>query len=336
MEVKSAVIVWARHSRRAESLAAELGGTLRCYYEQRLRGLWLTPLRYAVQGYKTWHFLEREQPALVVVQSPPVFAALVVAIWCGLRGGRGTAERAAYAIDCHSGSFYSSLWMWLQPLQRRLSRSALVTLVASEDALEIVRSWQARSIFLVDGLPSLSPASGTVGMEGETRVGVISSFDYDEPLTEIFAAARFLPQVTFYLSGDVRRVPPKMLEQKPSNAILTGFLPESHYSGLLSNVHGLIVLTTEPHALNCGAYEALAMVKPVVVSDWPEIRSCFTQGCIYVSNTAKTIAAGVKKMLDERETLTQEIIIMKKELVARRQSRFDEFVNLVEQRTQRI
>jgi glycosyltransferase involved in cell wall biosynthesis len=205
--------------------------------------------------------------------------------------------------------------------------------VASEDALEIVRQrWHARSIFLVDGLPSLSPATGTVGTEGETRVAVISSFDYDEPLAEVFAAARLLPHVTFYLSGDVQRVPPPMLEQKPDNAILTGFLPDNYYSGLLHSVHGLIVLTTEPHALNCGAYEALATMKPVVVSDWPEIRLCFTRGFVYVSNTAHAIAAGVKKMLDEQETLTQEIITMREELVTRRQHRFDEFVNLVEQR----
>jgi glycosyltransferase involved in cell wall biosynthesis len=333
MEVKSAVIVWTKHSRRAESLSAELGGTLYYCYEPQLKGFWLTPLRYLVQGWKTWHFLEREQPALVVVQSPPVFAGLLVALWCWLRGSdRSVKCRSTYIIDCHSGSFYSATWRWAQPLQSWLARRALVTLVASEDALEIVRRrWHARSIFLVDGLPSLSPASGSIGAEGETRVAVISSFDYDEPLAEVFAAARLLPHVTFYLSGDVKRIPRSILAQKPDNAILTGFLPESHYSGLLSNVNGLVVLTTEPHVLNCGTYEALVMTKPVVVSDWPEIRNCFTRGCVYVSNTAKAIAAGVKTMLDERETLTEEIITMRNDLLTKRQSRFDELVNLVKQ-----
>lgn len=327
MQTKSAVIVWARHSRRAETLAAELEGTLRYCYEQSLKGLWLTPLRYLVQGWQTWRFLQQECPAFVVVQSPPVFASLVVAIWCWLRG-----DQATYAIDCHSGSFYSAGWRWAQPLQSWLSRRALVTLVASEDALAIVtQHWKARSIFLVDGLPCLSPASGTVGTRGEKRVAVISSFDYDEPLAEVFAAARLLPEVTFYLSGDVQRIPPEMLRQKPDNAILTGFLPENDYSALLSNAHGLVVLTTEPHVLNCGSYEALAMTKPAVVSDWPEIRNCFTQGFVYVSNTARAIAAGVKKMLDERERLTQEIVLMRTELVTRRQSRFDEFIHLIKQ-----
>jgi len=335
MARKAAVVVWARHSRRAETLAAELGGSVRNFYEQPLKGFWLTGLRYFVQGWRTWLFLDQERPELVVVQSPPVFAALVVALWCGLSRLYGC--RAAYVIDCHSGSFYSRRWRWLQPLQCWLSRRALVTLVASEDALEIVRKrWHARSIFLVDGLPSLSPTLGNVGSEGEARVAVISSFDYDEPLSEIFAAARLLPEVTFYLSGDVQRMPPEMLRQKPANAVLTGFLPENYYSGLLSNVHGLIVLTTEPHVLNCGAYEALAMTKPVVVSDWPEMRGCFTQGFVYVSNTARLIATGVKKMLDEREILAQLIMTMRTELVMRRQGNFNEFIDLIEQKTQRV
>jgi hypothetical protein len=55
-----------------------------------------------------------------------------------------------------------------------------------------------------------------------------------------------------------------------------------------------------------------------------------------VSNTARAIAAGVKKMLDEREVLAQEIMTMRKELVMRRQGNFDEFINLIEQKTQRI
>jgi glycosyltransferase involved in cell wall biosynthesis len=335
MARKAAVVVWARHSRRAETLAAELGGNLRNFYERPLQGFWLTGLRYLVQGWRTWLFLNRERPALVVVQSPPVFAALVVAFWCLLSRSYGC--QAAYVIDCHSGSFYSRRWRWLQPLQCWLSRRALVTLVASEDALEIVRKrWGARSIFLVDGLPSLSPALGNVGAQGQARVAVISSFDYDEPLSEIFAAARLLPDVTFYLSGDVQRIPPEILKQKPANAVLTGFLAENYYSGLLNNVHGLIVLTTEPHVLNCGAYEALAMTKPVVVSDWPEMRGCFTRGFIYVNNTARAIAEGVKKMLDERESLTEEIMMMRLELMMKRRSNFDEFIGLIEQKTQRI
>ena len=44
------------------------------------------------------------------------------------------------------------------------------------------------------------------------------------------------------------------------------------YVGLLKNVHGLVILTKQPYDLSCGAYEALSVAKPAVISDWPGSR----------------------------------------------------------------
>src|SRR6266567_8726816 len=103
MTAKSVFIVWASHSRRAETMAAELGGQVSFQYANRLKGRLLIPLRYLVQGWKTWRFLEREQPEVVLVQAPPIFAPLVVAAWCQLRGKTGLfGHSTLYAIDCHT------------------------------------------------------------------------------------------------------------------------------------------------------------------------------------------------------------------------------------------
>lgn len=328
--MKTLFIVWYSHSRRAETLAAELGGRVCFVYESRLRGRWLLPLRYLAQGWKTWWLLEREQPDMVLVQSPPILAPLVVALWCALRGKRRHARRhTRFAIDCHTGTFYSREWRWALPLLRWLARRAVVTLVASEAALDMLQQWQVKSMFLLDGLPVLQPASGAIGSEGEARVALISSFHDDEPVAEVFAAARLLPHVTFYLSGNPRNAPAALLAQQPANVVLTGFLPDSMYSGLLKNVDGLLVLTTEPNVLNCGAYEALSVEKPALVSDWPQMRRYFTRGFIYVKNTPETIAAGVQKLLNERQTLASEIIAMRAELAARRQPGLEELVALL-------
>jgi glycosyltransferase involved in cell wall biosynthesis len=327
MSVKSLFIVWYSHSRRAESLAAELDGQVSFLYEPRLKGRLLTPLRYLVQGWKTWRLLERERPEVVLVQSPPIFAPLIVAVWCELRGI--TRLRVPYALDCHTGTFYGRKWRWALQLLRLISKRAAVTLVASEEALGILQNWKVKGIFLVDGLPTLKSPTGTIGSEGEARLAVISSFHDDEPVPEIFAAARLLPQVTFYLSGDSRRMAPKLLKQKPGNVILTGFLSDSDYTGLLENVHGLVVLTKEPNVLNCGAYEALAVEKPAIISDWPGLRHCFTRGFIYVNNTPEAIAAGISKMLNEQVTLIPEVIAMRSELAASRRSKFEEFAALL-------
>ncbi len=330
MNVKSVFIVWSSYSRRAETIAAELNGQVSYQYEVRLKGLWLIPLRYLVQGWKTWHFLEQERPEVVLVQAPPIFAPLVVAIWCGLRGKHGPfGRRACYVIDGHTGSFHHHHWRWSRPLLRLLSRGAAVTLVTNEAALNILQRWKARGLFLVDGLPNLIPPTGCIGSEGETRVAVISTFSDNEPIEEVFAAARLLPQVTFYLTGDPKRAPSSLLAQKPENVTLTGFLRGGNYTALLKNVHGLVILTKEENDLSCGAYEALAMAKPATASDVPEMRRFFTRGFIYVINTSEAIAAGIQQMLNEQATLTTEVIAMRSILEARRQPQFEELTAML-------
>ena len=159
-------------------------------------------------------------------------------------------------------------------------------------------------------------------------MAVISIFDSVEPIEEVFAAARLLPQVSFYVTGDPKRAPSRLLKQKPENVTLTGFLRGGNYSALLKNVHGLVVLTKEPNDFSCAAYEALAMAKPIVSSDGPEMRRFFTRGVIFVKNTPESISDGIQSMLHERVALTQEVIAMRSILEAKRQPKLEEFMAL--------
>jgi len=330
MNTKSLFIVWSDHSQRAETLATELNGQISFQYEVRLKGLWLTPLRYLVQGWKTWHLLEREQPEVVLVQSPPIFAPLVVALWCVLRGKRSLSRlRVPYIVDCHTGTFFDRGWRWALRLLRLIAKRAAATLVTSDDALRTLQNWKVKCFLLIDGLPAMKPATGTIGSVGEARVAVISTFAPDEPIAEAFAAAQLLPQVTFYVTGDPKRASATLLAQKPENVTLTGFLRGGTYTALFKNVHGIVILTNRPNDLSCAAYEAVAMAKPAVVSDCSENKRWFTRGFVYVNNTSAAIAAGINKMLTEQETLVPEVIAMRPELAARWQTTFEEFAALL-------
>src|SRR6266700_6623405 len=171
--MKSLIIVWDSRSRRAESLAAELDGQVIFQREDRLKSLWLIALRYLLQGWRTWQLLEQEQPEIVIVQSPPTIAPLLVDLWCMLRR-RTKPVQLPYAIDCHTGTFHRPKWRWLLPLQRLLSQRAIVTLVTDRAAFTMLQDWKVRCLFLEDALPVLSPAVVTIGSDGEARVGVIS------------------------------------------------------------------------------------------------------------------------------------------------------------------
>ncbi len=325
MSDKRLYLVWYSHARRAETLAREIDAQVVYLFEQRLDKRWLKPLRYLVQGWKTWRLLERERPAVVIAQSPPIFAPLTAALWCKLRG----KKRSVYVVDCHPGTFYDPHWHWALTLLRPLTRGATTTILCNEDAQYILKQWGAKYIFLPDGLPTMDPASGDIGTEGEKRMALISTFSMDEPIAELFAAAHKLPHVTFYVTGNPERAPDSLLAQKPENVVLTNFLQGGTYSGLLMNVHGILILTTRANSLSCGAYEALVVEKPTIISDTPEMLRCFPFGFIPVENTPEAIANGVELLLSEQEQFTSEVKRLRDDYARRRRPKLEEFVALI-------
>jgi hypothetical protein len=201
--------------------------------------------------------------------------------------------------------------------------------VTDEAALYLLKRWQARGFLLIDGLPRLQPPAGAIGTRGITRVAVISIFSPTEPVAEILAAARLLPHVTFYLTGEISRLEPALREQMPANVLLTGFLRDGSYTALLKNVDGMVVLSREAHDLSCGAFEALVVEQPAVVSSGPEMQRFFVQGFIHVENTPPAIADGIQRMLNERVRLREQVVAQRAALVKLRLSTFAAFTALL-------
>ena len=318
-------IVWYTHARRAETLSRELQAKLTFIYEARLRTPWLSPLRYLVQCWKTWRLLERERPAFVIIQSPPIFAPLAVALWCKLRGRR----QVSYILDCHPSTFYNRRWRWAFPLLRLLARKAVVSLLCNEDAQHFLSRWQANYIFLPDGLPDLRAASQEIPVQGEKNIAVISAFAHDEPVDTLFQAARLTPDVTFYLTGRTDGMPGELLASKPDNIVLTGFLRGSTYNGLLQNVQGIMILAVMITTLSCGAFEALSLAKPSIVSDLPEQRRWFSNGFIMVENAPEDIAQAVTTLLTEHTVYTEKAELLRTEYIAARRPKLEKLVALL-------
>ncbi len=332
MKVKPLIIAWAYDCERIQTMATELQGKASLQYASGLTSRWLLPLRYMIQAWNTWHLLEQEQPGAVIIQAPPIFAPLTVALWCKLRGKGTMASKRPipYVIDAHTGAFHHRSWRWSLPLLRFLARRAAITLVTDDAALSLLQSWKAQGLFLPDALPTLSPATCLIGSQGKNRVALISTFSDVEPIEEVYSAARLLPDVTFYITGDTKKAAKSLLAHKPENVVLTGYLQGGNYTALLENVQGLVILTTEPNSLSCGAYEAVTVGRPVIASKGPEMQKFFTRGFVYVANTPKAIADGIQYMLNEREELTAEITAMRSEFFAKRQPNFEKFVAVLE------
>ncbi|HEX6654705.1 MAG TPA: glycosyltransferase family 4 protein [Candidatus Limnocylindria bacterium] len=274
---------------RSAWLARELGiDEPRYLAPTRQRGPRAALFKYPWQLVRTAWLLARRRPTLVLVQSPPSFAAWVAAGYTLLR-------RARFAIDAHSDAFERSVWTRPAGVTRFVARRAAVTIVTNEHWAHIVRGWGGRAL-VIRSLPTPHPAGDPPPMSGATNVAVVNTWASDEPLDAVLEAAASLPEIQFHVTGRGDRVA-RLAQPIPSNVHFTGFLDEPAYHGLLSASDAVICLTTRNHTMQNGASEAMSHGTPVITSDWPLLRDYFDEGTVHVDNTAPGIAAGVRALL---------------------------------------
>jgi hypothetical protein len=77
----------------------------------------------------------------------------------------------------------------------------------------------------------------------------------------------------------------------------------------------VVDLTLLDNCLVCGAYEAVAAGKPMVLSDWPESNAYFSRGTVPTDNTENGIAASIRQAVTERRRLTDEVNSLREELI---------------------
>jgi len=280
-------ISWAESCSRSDHTARELGGRSHMVYLARFGSRASTiAIKYLGQWIETSRILRAERPDVVFVMTPPVFAALP-AWWYAWR------HQKHVVLDAHTAAFLHPRWRRLQWLQLAFCRKAATTLVHNAHLAEQVRRAGGHATVVPD-VPVIFAEVETFVRPPQFCVAVVCSFNPDEPLEAIFAAARLLPDVRFFMTGNPRHFPSQLAFSVPENVSLTGFLSTPAYGGLLGGVDAVLTLTTRDHTMLRGAYEAVYQGTPVIVSDWPLLREAFDTGAVHVDNSAPQIAAAIR------------------------------------------
>ena len=285
-------LVWTTPDKGTRSawLAHELGTAEPRYLAPtRRRGPVAGLFKYPWQLLRTAWLLLRQRPSLVLVQSPPSFAAWVAAAYTALRSG------ARFAIDAHSDAFERSIWTRPGFITRVVARRAAVTIVTNEHWADIVRGWGGRAL-VIRSLPAEHAVGEPPPMPGAANVAVVNTWAADEPLGAVLDAAATLPDVDFHVTGRGDRAA-SLSRPIPPNVHFTGFLDEPTYHGLLRAADAVMCLTTRNHTMQNGASEAMSHGTPVITSDWPLLRDYFDEGTAHVDGTPASIAAGVRSLL---------------------------------------
>jgi glycosyltransferase involved in cell wall biosynthesis len=305
-QVKKVWVTW-ENQRRNITLSRELGAVLYIVgYGGRGRlARYLSCLR------KTVAILGSEKPDLLFVQNPSIVLSLFAVLY-------GKAFRTPVIVDAHNAGLFpfGGEKDWANRLAKFLLRQATVTIVSNDGLAVHVEAEGGTPFVLADPLPAF-PAVEPASLKGRRNVLYVCSYAADEPYREVIEAARSLDDETFiYVTGN----PGKKLERIPGgiprNVVITGFLPEGQYASMLASVDVVLVLTNREDCLVCGAYEAVSMGKPLVLSDTHALRAYFRRGTVFTDNSVGDIGKKITEAIEIISPLAMEIRALREELSA--------------------
>lgn len=249
-------------------------------------------LRYLVAIIQTTILIVKRKPEVVLVQNPSIFLAFWTAITRGLLNYK-------LVVDYHT--FYINPNSLLRSVLNKVNSYALnasdLVIVTNESYKNKISDVIKTEIMILpDKIPDISTNGELPQLEGRANLLYICSFSEDEPWREVIKAASLLEDdVYIYISGKADKTIMRM--PKPQNVIFTGFVPVEKYHAMLKSVDAIIVLTEAEHCLVCGGYEAVAVEKPLIISEKKAIKQFFNSGAIYTKNNASDIAAAINNAI---------------------------------------
>jgi hypothetical protein len=260
-------VSWVPHHGRSEDLARDLGAECEFVAVGRLRNRKTAPFRYAWQSLATAWLLLLRRPRVLLVMAPPAPLVGLGLLWSTITG-------AKLVVDCHSKAVLG------RPLSARLASHADLVLVTLP---ELATGF--RHVLAVHDPPATASEAAR-----HDELVFPASWAPDEPIEELLAAARALPDVRFAITGQA----PTGLEV-PGNVRLTGRLPQAQYLALVAGAPLVLALTDRESTMQRAAYEAVAAGRPVIASDTRALRDYLGDAAVYGDLTV-AVRLGLDKL----------------------------------------
>lgn len=300
MEKKKIWITW-ENQRRNRTLSQELNADLFEIINKRGR-----VFRYLICTVQTFKIINEKKPDILFVQNPSLALTLISIFLRKIFGFK-------LVVDAHNSGLYPL--EGTSPLLNRLARfaakSADFVIVTNSALANLVEAWGGRPLVLPDPLPNQVIKGSSFAPEtGVFHVLFICTWSRDEPYLEVLKVAEELGEdFRISISGDWKGKVEK--DAVPNNVALTGYLSDEDFIAKLEGAGAVLVLTTRDHCLNCGAYEAVAAEKPLVLSNKKEIRNYFSRGVVYAENEADSISQSLREVRENYDVLKKGITDLK-------------------------
>lgn len=279
--------------------------------------------RYAICSVKTMKLLFKYRNGIVFVQNPSIILSLIAVLF-------SEVLRYTVIIDAHNAGVFPG--NKLQAVANFINKKADYVIVTNQGLADYICKLGGRPIILPDPLPDVSVKWEPKNIFTDiplSSVMAICSWASDEPYLEIIKAAKFLPEIVFYITGNSKGKESVYEGNLPPNLVITGYISDEDYHNLLARCGIILDLTTREDCLVCGAYEAISACKPIILSDTLALKTYFGTEAVYVENDAISIASGVKKIWASYEEYSNRAVMNKSIIEKRWQSAFRNFKDVL-------
>ncbi len=266
--------------------------------------------RYFYLIKETVKNIVRLKPSTLIVQNPSIVLATIAVMMQPL-------FKYQLIIDAHNEAiqpYTHNKWV-IRYVAQLLMRYAKYTIVTNKYLAKIVESNGGKAIILPDRVPQVGEIESIQLAQNTFNIILIATYAADEPIAEIIDAACALEnKVTLYVTGNFSRLDKSYIESLPSNIVFTGFLSNADYWSYLKSADAIIDLSLKDNCLVCGAYEGVAVGKPLILSNSEATKEYFNKGVVYTDNTTANIQECYLSMMQDYEHLSEDIAKLNSEV----------------------
>ncbi|MDD5290791.1 MAG: hypothetical protein PHZ04_01615 [Patescibacteria group bacterium] len=309
--VKKIFIIWGREAELSRYLAEGLGAELKQVYIKKWGKVKLPALiRYGLQGFKTLFILAAQKPETVIVQNPPIFAALVCYFYCTIAG-------AKLAIDSHTAAFLDRKWIFFHWLFKFAAKRAVLNTCHNFKNLAVLKKWGIKEAMVIQ---FYNPVYKEEELRQEMKdkeiselvkksrlpIMMVNRFAGDDDWPTVLAAAALLPEANFFITGN----PPSSLKEKlPANVCLTGYLPHGEFMKLMWRCRLILAFTLRPDTVLWSVREIMALAKPFITTDSEILRHYFGEVALFTKSDPGQLKERILSALKEEGRIKEKIKI---------------------------
>jgi glycosyltransferase involved in cell wall biosynthesis len=261
-------------------------------------------LKYPLLIVKTLQIIFGKKIDLLFVQNPSIVLSLLAVLLKKI-------TKLRIIVDAHNAGIYplEGKNSVLNAVAKYIAKNATHIIVSNTYLAKTVSDWGGNPFVMPDPIPDLHPSNRDKSTSDKPYFFFICTWADDEPYAEVIEAAALLgDQFNVYVTGNYRKKLSATDIRKISNNLkLLGFVSEPDYVNYLAGAFAAIDLTTRDNCLVCGAYEAMALAVPAIISDSIVNRETFPQGFIYTHNDANSIYKAMQTVSDSYQTLVDGI-----------------------------